>query len=170
MYLFYDRLHHEFRNMADVSAGDSVMTLEMDNAFNLYERITENQANWPIDRKVLKKAAGMHNIDAVTVLVAQLEVITKKLDKLTQFVYHTATSSNLRKLWDRLHHCLLPFSFHSQWSTCRSQLCIELSEAAKRTLSQQLPLGLNKHPNFSWVDNSNQRYRMKDNPLVVQQQ
>lgn len=86
IYLFYNGLRSEFRNIVDASAGGSILTIEVDDAHNLFERIAENQANWPTDREAPRKAAGMHNIDSVTALAAQMEAITKKLDTLTQSV------------------------------------------------------------------------------------
>lgn len=38
---------------------------------------------WPIDNEVPRKAVDLHKIDAVTTMAAQLELLTKKLDKLT---------------------------------------------------------------------------------------
>lgn len=78
VYLFYNGLRPEFCNMTD--------TLEIYDAFNLYEMIVENQANYPTNMKVPKKIVGMHNIDAVRALTAQVEVITKKFGELTQLV------------------------------------------------------------------------------------
>lgn len=36
-------------------------------AHELYKRIVESWSTWPIDREILKKMAGIHNIDVVTV-------------------------------------------------------------------------------------------------------
>lgn len=38
----------------------------------------------PIERKISRKIIGIHNIDSVISLVAHLEILTRKLDKLTQ--------------------------------------------------------------------------------------
>ncbi|XP_022891706.1 uncharacterized protein LOC111406525 [Olea europaea var. sylvestris] len=85
-YLFYYGLKQEFRNMIDASAGGSVMKLDVDEAYDLYERIAENQSMWPTDRKTPRKTAGLHNVDAVTALAAQMEVLTMKMDNLSQSV------------------------------------------------------------------------------------
>lgn len=46
MYLFYYGLCPELHNMANASVGRSLMTMEVDDAFDLCEMINENQANW----------------------------------------------------------------------------------------------------------------------------
>lgn len=44
------------------------MKMEIDDAYELYERIAENQADWPTERDFPKKTTCMHIIDSVTVL------------------------------------------------------------------------------------------------------
>ncbi|XP_022883158.1 uncharacterized protein LOC111399906 [Olea europaea var. sylvestris] len=85
-YLFYYGLKQEFRNMIDVLAGGSVMKLDVDEAYDLYEKIAENQSMWPTDRKAPRKTSGLHNVDAVTALAAQMEVLTMKMDNLSKSV------------------------------------------------------------------------------------
>ncbi|XP_022859404.1 uncharacterized protein LOC111380150 [Olea europaea var. sylvestris] len=85
-YLFYYGLKQEFRNMIDASAGGSVMKLDVDEAYDLYEKIAENQSMWPTDREAPRKTSGLHNVDAVTALAAQMEVLTVKMDNLSKSV------------------------------------------------------------------------------------
>lgn len=79
VYLFYYRLSPEFCNMEVTSADGSVMKMEIDDAYQLYERIVECQANWLTERDFPKKAAGIYNIDIVTTLAEQMEVIMNSL-------------------------------------------------------------------------------------------
>ncbi|XP_022859682.1 uncharacterized protein LOC111380372 [Olea europaea var. sylvestris] len=72
--------------MIDASAGGSIMKLDVYEAYDLYERIAENQSMWPIDRKTPRKTAGRHNVDAVIALATQMEVLTMKMDNLSQSV------------------------------------------------------------------------------------
>lgn len=43
----------------------------MDDAYEIYEIITENQSMWLNDKKVQRKTFGMHNVDVVTVLATR---------------------------------------------------------------------------------------------------
>ncbi|XP_022880768.1 uncharacterized protein LOC111398040 [Olea europaea var. sylvestris] len=85
-YLFYYGLKQEFRNMIDASAGGSVIKLDVDEAYDLYEKIAENQSMWPTDREAPRKTSGLHNVDAVTALADQMEVLTMKMDNLSKSV------------------------------------------------------------------------------------
>ncbi|XP_022883647.1 uncharacterized protein LOC111400465 [Olea europaea var. sylvestris] len=94
-YLFYYSLKQEFRNMIDASAGGSVMKLDVDEAYDLYEKIAKNQLMWPTDREAPWKTSGLHNVDAVTALVAQMEVLTMKMDNLSKLVNIVHQSSHV---------------------------------------------------------------------------
>lgn len=58
------------------------MDIPLGNILNLFERIAENQFIWPSERKTPRKIAGIHKLDTVRAMTAQLEVLTKTLDKL----------------------------------------------------------------------------------------
>lgn len=96
--------------MTNASTGSLVMKMTIEDAHELYDRITENHINWPIAINFLKKSVGVHNIDAVTALASQMEVITKKLDSLTRSInmLHQSYSSSCK-----LYHGKLPLNFHS---------------------------------------------------------
>lgn len=79
LYLLYNGLNPEFCNMVDALLGSSVMTLEINNAFNLYERIAKNQANLLINKEIPKKAVRIHNVDKVTTLASQIGALIKSL-------------------------------------------------------------------------------------------
>ncbi|XP_022889000.1 uncharacterized protein LOC111404422 [Olea europaea var. sylvestris] len=129
IYLFYNGPRVEFRNIVDAFAGGSILTIEVDDAHNLFERIAENQANWLTDRKAPRKISGLHNVDAVTALAAQMEAITKKLDTLNQFVHMVQHPAPVcAGCGDRSHHFKLSFGFYSHRSVSRGQLCAELLE------------------------------------------
>lgn len=72
--------------MVDASTGSSIMIMDVDDAYELYERIVETQSMWPNDKEVHKKIVGIHNVDAMTALEARMEAIMKKLDTLTHSV------------------------------------------------------------------------------------
>ncbi|XP_022891701.1 uncharacterized protein LOC111406521 [Olea europaea var. sylvestris] len=125
IYVFYNGLRGEFCNIVDASAGGSILTIEVDDAHNLFERIAENQANWLTDREAPRKAARLHNVDAVTALATQMEVITKKLDTLTQSVHMVQHPAHNYQRQNGSY----PYNYHP---------------------------GLNKYPNYLWVDNPDQ--------------
>lgn len=66
--------------MIDASTEGSLMKLDIDNAHELYERIEKNQIIWPSERKTLRKTTRVYNVDVMTSLVAQMEVLRLKID------------------------------------------------------------------------------------------
>lgn len=62
------------------------MNMPIYSTYDLYERMVENQFTWPTKREISQKIVVIHNIDVVTTLAAQMELLTKKLDNLTQSV------------------------------------------------------------------------------------
>lgn len=52
--------------MIDASARGSVMKLDVDEAYDLYEKIAKNLSMWPTDRETPRKTSGLHNIDVMT--------------------------------------------------------------------------------------------------------
>ncbi|XP_022843250.1 uncharacterized protein LOC111366787 [Olea europaea var. sylvestris] len=62
------------------------MKLDVDEAYDLHEKIAENQSMWPTNREALRKTSGLHNVDVVTALAVQMEVLTMKMDNLSKAV------------------------------------------------------------------------------------
>ncbi|XP_022843463.1 uncharacterized protein LOC111367018 [Olea europaea var. sylvestris] len=75
------------------------MAINVDDAYELYERIAENQSMWSSNKEVLRKITVIYNVDAVIALTAQMETITRKLDSLTQTVNMVSQQKSvMRKL------------------------------------------------------------------------
>jgi len=64
----------------DVAAGGTLMGKEHDEACELQEEIASNNYQWQSDRAMLKKMAGVHELDVISGIHAQLALLTKKLD------------------------------------------------------------------------------------------
>ncbi|CAA2989822.1 probable mitochondrial-processing peptidase subunit beta, mitochondrial, partial [Olea europaea subsp. europaea] len=79
-------LRPKFRNIADASVGGLILDIPLDNALDLFERIVENQSMRLSDMEVMRKTTGIYNVDVVTALTVQMEVITRNLDSLTYSV------------------------------------------------------------------------------------
>ncbi|XP_022891970.1 uncharacterized protein LOC111406834 [Olea europaea var. sylvestris] len=62
------------------------MKLDVDEAYDLYEKIDKNKSMCPTDRKAPRKTAGIHNVDAMTAMALQMEVFTMKIDNLSQSI------------------------------------------------------------------------------------
>jgi len=64
----------------DAAAGGALMGKESDEAYELLEEMALNDYQWQSDRTMPRKAARVHEIDAISAIHAQLALLTKKLD------------------------------------------------------------------------------------------
>ncbi|XP_022872320.1 uncharacterized protein LOC111391352 [Olea europaea var. sylvestris] len=160
--------------MIDTSARGSVMKLGVDEAYDLYEKIAKNQSMWPIDREAPRKTLGLHNVDAVTALTAQIEVLTMKMDNLSKSVNMVHQSPPACEGCGADHastRCPLASTHFNQFE--------EVSYAQNFQRQQNNPFSntynpsWKNHPNFSWSNNQGQeqgRSNQNKSPGFQQQQ
>ncbi|XP_022883520.1 uncharacterized protein LOC111400337 [Olea europaea var. sylvestris] len=156
-YLFYYGLKQEFRNMIDASAGGSVMTLDVDEAYDLYEKIAENQSMWPTDREAPRKTSGLHNVDAMTALAVQMEVLTMKMDNLSKSVNMVHQSPPVCEGCGADHastRCPLASTHVNQFKEVSYALNFQRQQ--NNPFSNTFNPGWKNHPNFSWSNNQGQ--------------
>ena len=74
---FYNGLNPSTRLMVDVSANRALLSKSYTEAYKILERIANNNYQWSSTRQpVAREAAGVHNIDAITALSAQVTSLT----------------------------------------------------------------------------------------------
>ena len=76
---FYNGLNPNTK-IIDAAAGGTLMGKERDEAYELLEEMASNSYQWQSNRAMPRKAAGVHQIDAISTMYAQLALLTKKLD------------------------------------------------------------------------------------------
>ena len=77
---FYNGLNPNTKMIIDAAAGGVLMEKERDEAYELLEEMASNSYQWQSDRAMPRKAAGVHEIDTISAIHAQLALLTKKLD------------------------------------------------------------------------------------------
>ena len=80
---FYNGLTNNNKTMIDAAAGGSLNSKTPEAAYNLIEEMATNSYQWQSDRSQPRKAAGIHSLDSVTSLSAQIEALNKKIDKMS---------------------------------------------------------------------------------------
>ncbi|KAH9783362.1 hypothetical protein KPL71_009280 [Citrus sinensis] len=74
---FYNGLNSSTRLMVDASANGALLSKSYTEAYEILERIANNNYQWPSARQpVAEGSAGVHNIDAITALSAQVTSLT----------------------------------------------------------------------------------------------
>ena len=64
----------------DAAARGALMGKERDKVYELLEEMASNSYQWQSDRAMSRKVVGVHEIDAISAIHAQLALLTKKLD------------------------------------------------------------------------------------------
>ncbi|XP_062103987.1 uncharacterized protein LOC133815123 [Humulus lupulus] len=80
---FYNGLCGTTRTLIDAAAGGAFMRKSANEAYDLLEEMANNNQQWPSERGNSKKVAGLHEIDAISKLTAQVEALTKQLQGST---------------------------------------------------------------------------------------
>ncbi|KAH9802442.1 hypothetical protein KPL71_001386 [Citrus sinensis] len=81
---FYNGLNPSTRLMVDASANGALLSKSYTEAYEILERIANNNYQWPLTRQpVAKGTAGVHNIDAITALSAQVTSLTNMVKAMT---------------------------------------------------------------------------------------
>ena len=68
------------------------MRRTLDDAYQLLDEMANNAFNWQAER-VNRKLAGIHSIDTLSSLSAQMELLNQKMDGLNVMPHHTQDSS-----------------------------------------------------------------------------
>ncbi|KAH9801445.1 hypothetical protein KPL71_001039 [Citrus sinensis] len=77
---FYNGLNLSTRLMVDASANGALLSKSYTEAYEILERIDNNNYQWPSARQpVARGSAGVHSIDAITALSAQATSLTNML-------------------------------------------------------------------------------------------
>ena len=70
--------------MVDASANGALLSKSYTEAYEILERIANNNYQWPSTRQpAAKGSAGVHNIDAITALSAQVTSLTNMVKAMT---------------------------------------------------------------------------------------
>ncbi|XP_070021036.1 uncharacterized protein [Nicotiana sylvestris] len=92
LYIFYHGFKPSARNVIDAASGGSIMSKTIVEAMQLFNEISENVAQWPFDRIIVKKAAGVNQVEAWNSLAQQIATLTQKVEA---FQVNTQSSSQL---------------------------------------------------------------------------
>ena len=84
----------------DAAAGGELIGKERDEAYELLEEMASNSYQWQSDLAMPRKAAGVHEIDAISDIHAQLALLTKKLDATNVSVIQTQSHPYMDLLQD----------------------------------------------------------------------
>ncbi|KAG8478554.1 hypothetical protein CXB51_028316 [Gossypium anomalum] len=79
---FYNGVNPSTRQMIDAAAGGTINNKTAEEAYEFIEEMSLNNYQWQVMRTKPTKTAGVYNVDSVTMLSNQVELLNKKIDSL----------------------------------------------------------------------------------------
>ena len=143
------------RQMVDAAAGGTINNKTPEDAYEFIEEMALNNYQWQVMRTKPTKTAGFYNIDSITMLSNQVELLNKKIDGFL-------SSSQVHPVMQ----CKASGggSSNSEYKPYGLNMDNEqLNYMGNNSRSQNNPYsntynaGWRNHPNFSWGGQGNQR-------------
>ena len=162
---FYDGLSFPHRQMVDASCGGTFMLKNEDEAWALFETLSENSihhaSSSTSDRRTNRKE-GMYEVNQVPNLQSTVELLTKTLDQVLSSNLNQPNSSNPPSQACQI--CMSPAhtALVCPSSTQYPEFCQDQVNAVNNFRPRNDPYaptynpGWRNHPNFSWSNGSNQ--------------
>ncbi|PON64427.1 hypothetical protein PanWU01x14_124960, partial [Parasponia andersonii] len=72
------------RTIMDVTAGGALMGKSTDDAFKLLEEMAANNYQWPSERVNPRRATSINELEVISSLATQVNVLTKNLESMTK--------------------------------------------------------------------------------------
>ncbi|XP_022863452.1 uncharacterized protein LOC111383569 [Olea europaea var. sylvestris] len=145
--IFYNGLNGQTRTMVDAAAGGILMAKIAEAAYALLDDIANNSYQWPSERSGVKKVAGLHEVDPITALAAQVASLTNQIVTLT-------TQGNKQKV----DSVMSTSSSHQETEVANEQAQYVNSRNYNQRGSYQANHyhpGLRNHENLSYGNNRN---------------
>ncbi|KAJ9177189.1 hypothetical protein P3X46_012429 [Hevea brasiliensis] len=169
---FYNGVSPAIRSTIDASSGGDLMEKSEDEAFSALDKIAYNNYQWSCERNEIKKPAGMFELDAMIMINAKFDALTRKMDKLSMKVDSSAGgSSNSVEVGAVNVNCAADFSVLNQ--DFSSEQVDYVGNYNQRPGGNSFSTTYNpiwrNHPNFSWGDKTARLEAMIETLLVSHQ-
>ncbi|XP_062080709.1 uncharacterized protein LOC133785495 [Humulus lupulus] len=141
------------------------MSKSANEAYDLLEEMAMNNYQWPSERESTKKVAGVHELDAISMLSAQVATLTKQLQK-------NSIQAPVMQMQVICELCGGPHSFEQCTMRDFNNMPIEQVKAlgkfprpSNNPYSMSYSPGWQNHPNFSWTsDQGSQQQFQQSQP------
>ncbi|KAG8496918.1 hypothetical protein CXB51_008149 [Gossypium anomalum] len=161
---FYNGVNPSTRQMIDAAVGGTINNKTPKEAYEFIEEMSLNNYQWQVMRTKPTKTAGVYNIDSVTILSNQVELLNKKIDGL---VGSTQVHPIMRcdSSGGSAHTEYQPFNPTTEEEQVNYMGNITF-RSQNNPYSNAYNAGWRNHPNFSLGGQGNKR---SQNPLGFQQ-
>ncbi|KAL0420434.1 UNVERIFIED_CONTAM: hypothetical protein Slati_3066300 [Sesamum latifolium] len=139
------------RGTIDAAAGGTIMKKLPSEAFNIIDEIATNLYSYGLERTD-KRVVGVHSVDAMTTLSAQMAALTHKVDNLGAVIWNGAPIGPCGAC-GQMGHLSQDCKVGSQFSMHEDANFV--SHGGRFNFNPYNP-GWRSHPNFSWSNNQQQ--------------
>ncbi|KAK5833771.1 hypothetical protein PVK06_017629 [Gossypium arboreum] len=161
---FYNGVNPSTRQMIDTTTGGTINNKTPEYAYEFIDEMSLNNYQWQVMRTKPMKTAGIYNIDSVTMLSNQVELLNKKIDGLLGSTQgHPVIRCDLSG--GGVHTEYQPFNRTTEEEQV-NYMGNNNFRSHNNPYSNTYNAGWRNHPNFSWGGQGNQ---MPQNPQGFQQ-
>ncbi|XP_024023163.1 uncharacterized protein LOC112092116 [Morus notabilis] len=145
METFYNGLNGQTWTIVDASANGAILAKTYNEAYEILERMANNNYQWPTERAATaRRVAGVHEVDAVTALTAQVSSLASILNSMNQGV-NSPQFTVVSCIYYGEGHL-----FDNCPSNPESACYVGNFNKNHNLYSNTYNLGWRQHPNFSW--------------------
>ncbi|XP_031275291.1 uncharacterized protein LOC116133741 [Pistacia vera] len=162
----YEAWESEVRNMINAAAGGTLCKKTPKQAYELMEEMASNSYQWPIERLPVRRKLGVHNIDAITTLAAQMQALNKIDGLQMQKPAIVASMCDFCAKDHSNHECQSGNMITINSMPDQANYVSNFHKPNNNSHSATYKLGWRSHPNFSWSNNN----QVKPPPLGFQSQ
>ena len=146
METFYNGLNASNRTLVDASANGALLSKSYNEAYAILERMATNNSQWPTDRlSEGRRVAGIHDLDAVTTLTAQVSSLSNILKSM-----NVAAGVQQQVAAISCVYCGEGHTFDNCPSNPASICYVGDFNRNNNPYSNTYNPGWRQHPNFSW--------------------
>ncbi|KAJ9557907.1 hypothetical protein OSB04_012521 [Centaurea solstitialis] len=170
---FYNGLNPNAKQMLDATAGGAFTSSTYNEGYEILEKISINNSHWSDPRAAItnpKRTAGIHEVDAITALSAQLSSMANMIKNLTngQEVKQIAPTPEETV---RAISCVCCGGEHGFANCPHNTESVSYVQNQAKTYGNTYNASWKNHPGFSYGSGSNQNeQKQQGNPSFVNQQ
>ncbi|RWR83368.1 hypothetical protein CKAN_01212200 [Cinnamomum micranthum f. kanehirae] len=149
---FYNGLQSATRTSIDAATGGTLMKKSPEEAYELVEEMATNNYQWPSDHVQQKKIQGVHELDSISALTAQVANLSKQIQSMK---VHAVQSTNMVCEFCAGNHMGVDCQVGNPFNSQEQVHYVSNYSRQNNPYSNTYNPGWRNHPNFSWNNAQN---------------
>lgn len=147
---FYNGLNIATRGTVDAASGGSIMSKTPEAAYELLDEMAANNYDWHTERQPQRRVAGIHEVNSLTVLAAQVQALANQMSSMTTGVAQQILCDSCG---GEHHSTACQFGNVFSPSSSNPEIMNYVGNFNRQQNNPYAPTynpGWRNHPNFSW--------------------